>query len=380
MKKPMKKWKKRVGRAGAAILALALAYITVNALFIARDYIYGPEMLFLGSRYLSVDVYPRGYESASVFTNNYIEGDTTVEDIAILRLLLRKRGIRGVFFVIPNYRGIHPLDRAGEVVAELEKLAADGHEIAQAGTFHTLPTAGSGPELAELGFEEQLERVREGRDLLAGLGFEPSGFRAPGFETNRDTFRVLETADYLYSSSSLIPPRTLGTVLRPPLTMGMLFPHHPFGFELLEFTSSVDPTRDFNKSVRLFRRMHNLGGLFVFHTYIGNVVERDNLNNLDRFLELIGEENTWIATLDEISRWWLAREKLRVETSDDGEVFTVTVTNRSAQPLPDLGLEFLKHPFGARRFVIRDPKGRILAEGGLPAGEKVFVTVPPGDG
>ncbi len=377
-----RRWPKILLRSILVLLGLALVYLLVNTVFIARDYFYGPEMLFLKSRYLSVDIYPRGHQSAAVFTNNYIEGTSTVEDIDILRLFLKKRDIRGVFFVIPNYLGLHPLDESEQVVEELRKLAADGHEIAQAGTFHTLPEdreAGGPPgrELAGLNFEERLERVRKGGDLLAGLGFPPSGFRAPDFEIDRDTFRVLETAEYLYSSSSLIPPRTLGTVLRPPLTAGVLYPYHPFGFDLLEFTGSLDPTRDYNKSLRLFRRVHDLQGVFVFHTYIGNIARRENIKTLDRFLETLREKNTWFATLEEISRWWLAREKLRVETQNEGDLFTVIMTNRSRYPLDELGVRFLKHPFGARRFIVRDGRGEILAEGFLPRREKLFVTVPP---
>ena len=365
-----------------AALGMVLLYVLINTLFIAKDYIYGPPLLFLQSRYLAVDIYPRGCQSATVFTNNYIEGKTTVEDIAILRLFLKKRGIRGVFFIIPNYRGQYPIDRSEEVLKEIRELAADGHEIAQAGTFHTFPDDrkngdAAGHELVNLHFEDQLERVKQGKDLLVRSGFPTAGFRAPDFETNRDTFRVLETADYLYSSSSALPPRTWNTLLRPPLTVGALYPYHPSGFDILEFSSSVDPTRNFSKSARLFRRVHALNGVFVFHTYIGNVAERDNIKTLDQFLELVQGKNTWIAPLEEISRWWLAREKLRVETQRKGELLAVTITNHSPYPLAELGIKIFKHPLESKRFSIRDGDGTVLAEGALPAREKVFVNIPP---
>ena len=69
------------------LIFLALfIYILINTYFITKDYLYGPPMLFIKNRYVSVDIYPRGFDSATVFTNNNIEGTTTAEDIDILRL------------------------------------------------------------------------------------------------------------------------------------------------------------------------------------------------------------------------------------------------------------------------------------------------------
>jgi len=358
-----------------------IIYIIYNSFFIARDYIYGPPVVFTHNRYITMDIYPHGFQSATVFTNCNIEATTQPEDIAILRLFLKKHGIRGVFFVIPDFIKTYPLKNAPLVLAELEKLKEDGHEIAQNGTYHTFGPdlargAPEGGELARLSYDEQRERILEGRDQLAKLNLLPMGFRAPEFITNPDTFRVLETCDFLYSSSTMTPARTFATLLRRPLTEGILYPYHPSGYSILEFTDQLNPIQKYEKGVRIFRRIHALNGVFVYHTFIGNIARPENLQILEKFLETVLAEKTWCTTLSELSRWWLAREKLRVETRRTGDALEVSVTNLSSFPLTDLGARFTKYPYGTRKFVIMDQEERILAEGSIPVAGKVFFSVP----
>lgn len=363
------------------IVVVVFVYILINTFFITKDYLYGPPLLFLQNRYISVDIYPRGRQSVTVFTNNYIEGTTTAEDIDFLRIFLKKKGVKGVFFVIPDYARTYPLSKSPLVVEELKKLKNDGHEIAQAGTYHTYGPdiargAEPGEELIKLSFDEQLERIEDGKMLLTELGFPPEGFRAPSFRTNRETFRVLESLDFLYSSNSLVPPRTFNTLLRPSLTRGILYPHHPPGFELLEFTDYVDPTYKYTKCLRLFKRVHSLRGVFVYHTFIGNIAQPKRLQLLDNFLEAVQSENTWCCTLSEISQWCLARERLRVETKKDGQIFSVVLSNRTPFPLSNLGVKFLKFPYGVKEYVITDQQDIVLAQGKLPVQDKIIVSIP----
>ncbi len=371
---------KKIAIAVIVIIAAIFVYILINTFFITKDYMYGPLVLFIKNRYLKVDIYPRGYESATVFTNNYIEGSSTPEDIDILRLFLKKKDIKGVFFVIPDYVRTHPLDKSPQVVAELQKLKNDGHEIAQAGTYHTYGPdmargAEAGQELLTLSFDEQIERIREGKDLLTKLGFPPAGFRAPSFCTNQETFRVLEMLDYLYDSSSIVPPRTFNTLLKPSLSEGLLYPYHPSGFELLEFTDYIDPTQQYAKAWSLFRRVTARNGVFVYHTFIGSIAQPERLQMLDAFIDVIQKENTWCCTLGELSRWWQAREKLRVETRREGTVFLIMMENRSPYPLTEFGVELTKFPYGVTEYRIIDDRGNILSRGGLPVQEKIFITL-----
>lgn len=374
------KGKKTIIAAVVVIFLLAL-YILVNTFFITRDYLYGPPLLFISNRHINVDIYPHGYEAAAVFTNNYIEGTTTPEDIDILRLFLKKMEVRGVFFVIPNYIKTYPLSENPSVLAELEKLRDDGHEIAQAGTYHTYGPdlargADPGEEMLTLSFDDQLERIRKGKEMLEELGFPPAGFRAPSFVTNRDTFRVLEILDYSYSSSSSLPPRTLGTLFRPSLSQGIIYPYHPSGYDFLEFTDYVDPTRHFAKAKDLFRRVKRAQGVFVFHTFIGNVAQPERLQMLSAFVEYLVSEKSWCVPMGELADWWQARSQLRIETRRRGRVFEIVMENRSPIPLKELGMEVRRYPEGVSQYLVIDGQGNFLRRGSLPEEEKIFVTVP----
>jgi len=377
---PASRKKKYLGL-GAGLLFLALLYLAYNYFGIARDYIYGIPILFRQNRYLDLDIYPHGFDSATVFTCCNVEATTPPGDIDFFRLFLKKHGIRGVFFVIPDFIDTYPLKNSPAVIEELEKLREDGHEIAQNGTYHTFGPdlargSSEGGELEKLDYDEQKDRLLEGRNQLAELGFLPMGFRAPEFITNPDTFRVLETCDYLYSSSTLTPPRTFGALFRRPLTEGILYPYHPSGYSLLEFTDQLNPIQKYEKAIRIFRRIHSLNGVFVYHTYIGTVSRPENLQILEKFLAVILAEKTWCCTLDELSRWWLAREKLRVETKRTGDTLEITVANHTPFPLVDLGARFLKYPYGTKRYVIRDGDDRVLAQGQVPATGKIFFSIP----
>lgn len=365
----------------AAVIFLLVLYVLINTYFITRDYLYGPPMLFISNRHINVDIYPNGYEAAAVFTNNYIEGTTTPEDIDILRLFLKKMEVRGVFFVIPNYIRTYPLSDNLRVLEELHKLRDDGHEIAQAGTYHTYGPdlargAEPGEELLTLSFDDQLERIREGKEMLEELGFPPAGFRAPSLVTNRDTFRVLETLDYAYSSSSSIPPRTFATLLRPSLSQGILYPYHPSGYDFLEFTNYVDPTRHFAKAKDLFRRVKRAQGVFVFHTFIGSVAQPERLQLLSAFVEFLISEKSWCVPMGELAGWWQARTQLRVETRRRGRVFEIVMENRSPTPLEKLGMEIRRFPEGVSEYLVVDGQGQVLRRGSLPEEEKIYLTVP----
>lgn len=362
------------------LVAGAVIYILTNTYFITREYLYGPPLLFIQNRYLAVDIYPHGYQSATVFTSNNIEGKSIVEDIAMLRPFLKKRKLRGVFFVIPDYKRSYPLGGSPEIIQELHQLQADGHEIAQNGTYYTYGPdlargAPLGGELLKLSYDEQGERIKQGQDILIGLGFPPAGFRAPDYLINRQTHRVLATRDFLYSSSSQAPPRTWDTLLRPSLSQGVIYPYHPDSFELLEFTDHGDPTIKYAKLLGIFHKIHGLNGVFVYHTYIGSVIQPERLQLLERFIAEIQKENTWCCTLSEISQWWLAREKLRVRTAKDGDLFRVTLLNDSPFPLSNLGIHFFKFPYGVRKYLVLGNEDKVLAQGTLPLQEKITVNL-----
>jgi peptidoglycan/xylan/chitin deacetylase (PgdA/CDA1 family) len=103
----------------------------------------------------------------------------------LLRLLSRL-GIRSTFFV-PGYTAHRHPDVVRSIVAE-------GHEIAHHGYLHE--PIGGADEATEI---EYLER---GLDALAEVaGVRPRGYRAPMWELNYRSPRLLHDRDFLYDSS-----------------------------------------------------------------------------------------------------------------------------------------------------------------------------------
>ena len=80
--------------------------------------------------------------------------------------------------------------------------------------------------------------------------------------------------------------------------------------------------------------------------------------------------------MSELSRWWLAREKLRVETEKEGDIFYVTVNNHTPFPLPELGLTFLMFPSGVKEYIILNSQDNILARGKISAGQEIVIFIP----
>ncbi len=138
----------------------------------------------------------------------------------------------------------------------------------------------------------------------------------------------------------------------------------------------MDPTRRYAKAVSLFKRVTDQNGVFVYHTFIGNVAKPERLQMLDTFLGVVKNENTWCCTMSELAEWWQAREKLRVETEKDGKVFRITMENRTPFPLPEFGLKLNMTPLGVTEYIVMDLRDNVLAQGKLPAPKKIFISLP----
>jgi len=110
--------------------------------------------------------------------------------------MLRRRGIRGTFFVVGEVADRHP-----ELI---EAIARDGHELGCHGVTHrTLH------ELGAEGFRDELKRFRSIISVAAG-DVEVAGFRAPVFSIDAATawaIPILREFGYRYDSS-VVPVRT----------------------------------------------------------------------------------------------------------------------------------------------------------------------------
>ncbi len=124
---------------------------------------------------------------------------------------LDEYGIRATLFAVAS-----DLDD-GEKRELLKEAVRRGHEIASHSLTH--------PRLTHLGREEKRRQIGESRDRLAEyLGVCVCGFRAPGYQIDRECFELLESCQYRYDSS-VFPTATFARRLTvPSITSG---PHRP---------------------------------------------------------------------------------------------------------------------------------------------------------
>lgn len=374
----MKKNLKRTLLFSGLGLFLLLAWIGFNVSYIWRDYLSGPPVRFREDPTIAVSLYPRGAPMAAVLTNDDFSAAIQLELVERLRELLERLEVRGTFFVIPNHLGQYPLIPESPPVKMLEKLRRDGHEIAQHGCTHFHEKnrgrpVKMGAEMAYLTGEEQYLLLKQGREILTGIGFPPRGHRSPCFSGNQQTFQALDRLGFLYGSDLDLPPTTLKTLLLPSLRRRLIYPYHPGGLRLLQITSQTDPTVRIRKTHKIFRRYQKRGGVFAFLTHLPQIAQPGNLIRLERIIRFLQEEGVWFPTMAELSEWWLARESVGFRTEQEGETLLIYCDNQSVYPLRDLQI-VIKDP-ALRRFRLIESEGPPTREEEIPPSRSFLVDI-----
>lgn len=111
---------------------------------------------------------------------------TGVEEL----VLCLPKGIHLVVGLIPNYKGLYPIDRN---LAILEFFNDFVVEWAMHGYTHTV-TSGKCSENFEfenLSYEEAKQRIRDGKDLLRAVEVEPANFIPPGFKISKGAMKAI---------------------------------------------------------------------------------------------------------------------------------------------------------------------------------------------
>ena len=109
-----------------------------------------------------------------------------------------KRGLDRVLYTLRQYQ-IRTTFFVPGLVAQnypqaIEKIMADGHELALHGHTHT--------GMAQLSQAEQREELERGKEALRRLsGIDPVGFRAPEGELTLETLELAQEQGFCYSSS-----------------------------------------------------------------------------------------------------------------------------------------------------------------------------------
>jgi len=222
----------------------------------------------------------------------------------LLRLLSRL-GIRSTFFV-PGYTAHRYPDVIRSIVAE-------GHEIAHHGYLHE--PLGGVDEATEI---EYLER---GLDALAEVaGVRPLGYRAPMWELNYRSARLLHDRDFLYDSSlmngdtpyELSVEGRSASIVEIPINWGFddweqyCFIPDAFGTGVIE-----SPAKTEEMWLLDLAAMREEGGCFVHtsHPFLsGRPARAAALGHV--MAEAVAFGDVWVATMSDIARH-VRRQKLQ---------------------------------------------------------------------
>ncbi len=376
----MKKKLKRKRIIGITFFLFLLSLSAVSIIYYYRDIIFGPPVLFWEDDYIKINLYPQQYNAAAVFTLDDIYKLTESEKIYRVAEILDKYDFKGVFFVIPNFRGRYKLGMNDAVTGTLLEMEARGHEIAQHGLTHSIPRrkpkiVNHAREFTDLPYGEQKRRIYVGKRILEEAGLHVNGFRAPAFSANRNTLKILDQMDFLYGSNAGLypPPYMLANKF---FVESIYYPYHPADLNLLEFASHGDLFRthfnpkNFHLIKHRFEKVYKRNGVFILYSHIEPLNTARSMRLLEESLEYINEKNVWKPTLTQLALWWKARESLYASTDLENDVLMITLEKGNELEMENLTISFKKTK--AKRYRIVNGDGHLIREGFI---EEKFVTL-----
>ncbi len=334
---------------------------------------------FLRNREVALGLYPEGFRSAAVLTGSGLSlGEDDFPLFGRLVYLLANHGIRGTFFFFPGDGPRGALAKNPNRVELLTRLTSHNFGIAQDGIppgddSTTEPESGGQADSSA----RRLVRIGKGRDLFSSLGLEPAGYRGTASPEVVSFLAGLEDMGYLYfciadDRSAAAPAGFSGRGGE------VLFPRSVSGLRILRFTPGVDPSLDPERARREFEEISGRGGIFIYQVDLPGLRDQGRLANLKTFIAYLKGENSWLCSLEQISRWWVARREITIETSREDDTLLVVYDNPTGFPLKNAGLFFGETAEPFRYYRVEDRKGMMAASGIRPAGGFINVTFPAG--
>jgi peptidoglycan/xylan/chitin deacetylase (PgdA/CDA1 family) len=281
----------------------------------------------LNGIWLRISAYPFPYQSAFNFRIDYDEYDA-------LDFARTVRAISGQEHATSHFVCGASYESAGKALDQLRGLDVGSHGY----RHHTYRT-----------FDENVENVRRGIDVLRRAGIEPSGFVAPHGRFNRQLVSALESLKVSHSSEFGFAYDELpyfvgeGDLLQipvHPVSLGILF-------EAAQESSCDDPApeqaavRAVTEHFLAFAQAQYRMGEPVF--LYGHPTRR--LGRHPEVLQCVLPEvarfaTMWKTTLSEFAAWWRYRSAVRLTVTRQSGRFTVTTQqDRSSWRI---GIEYLR--------------------------------------
>jgi len=339
---------------------------------------------FIQNKDLSLNLYPAGFQSAAVFTAGGIDGNTEVEPLTRLAALLGNTGVMGTLFVYPDNIFQKNIALAHPRIKLLKKLSILGFEFSQSG--QPAPAISNGENAPEaqktetIPLAEYIGEIKAGRKILAMLGSPPSGYLDYNSAAPGRILSVLDKLGYLYYCAGYSPPNSNRNFQISPNwdhRSGGLYPEPAAGLQILKFYPRIDPTRYPEEARKFFQKISRKSGVFIYYTHLPEVGEEESLDKLRQFIEYLKKQNTWLCSLEELSGWWDARRKVKIETRRDGDTLVINYENSTRFPLKNARLNFKDGDTSWLYYRVEDQRGVMTSQGGIPSSGFINATLFP---
>ncbi len=228
--------------------------------------------------------WPDGYSSAAAVT--FETERATDAQLRALGEVLKNRGIKATFFVVPGYFQENP--------RTLDPLR--DFEVASMGWYQADWKDAS----LTKGFQEA--EIMRAHEWFTKEGFEVKGFKAPFLRSNKETYKVLQELGYKYDSSEYygFMPYRIGSLIEIPLSVNFDL----YWDERSMAYSTMPAYLAFQKSL-------DESGLFTFYGHADRAYE--HVENFTALIDYASKRNVWFATASEIADWWSKREQLELK-------------------------------------------------------------------
>lgn len=323
-----------------------------------RYYIGSPEAEFIENEHLKVSLYPGNFKAVFLLSIDDLHGKTKEKDVMKILALLDKYSAKATFFAIPLFKEKYEIREES-----IKKIIERGHEIAQHGFSHKLKKKIKFPweitcEFKSLGYEEQEQRIKNGKKILEKFGTAIAGFRTPHFSSSYETPEILAKEDFLYFSDVRIWPEGKITNKR---FLGALYGsvYYPYFWSTAYGEMLIIPTNgdyiwditrimkkpDIFSAKKRFESYCAANGVFCLlaHIHRMGANSRRGISFLEKFLRGIDNKEIWNPTMKEFALWWSSRAKLGIDTKVAGNLLKIYLKkNPQAPALPNLKFE-IKH-------------------------------------
>jgi peptidoglycan/xylan/chitin deacetylase (PgdA/CDA1 family) len=274
----------------------------------------------------------------------------------------------------------------------LQHLRFNGMEIAVHGLYHD-------GLLDKISFNERKDRILQAKQKLESeIGEVVYGFRAPWLLRTNDLWEILEETGYRYDMS--FPDTDHLTLHRFGMGVASNMPYHPIIFDgdvkelkMLELPLSspqdielfIEHEMSNEQAYKIWEEKmdwiyaHNGLISFLFHPDKLGMGDPDHIYIYDRLLKHAKDmEGLWIDTADEIRKWWIQRENIKLRTNITDKDIEIKINNNNRSVIKGLTLRIiLKNK--KMHFAKGSKEHKILRFEEHPWYNAVIIEVPPID-